>query len=73
MIFFMGFIMFVVLWVMCGLLWFFYLMMIYKLFSWMMIDGFFVVVEVKDLKFNFGKVMDFLMLFGVKDVEEVFV
>jgi hypothetical protein len=62
---------FVALWAMCGLPRFFHPTMTHKSFHRTTTDGFFLVVEAKDPKFNLGKVTDLLTSLGAKDVEEV--
>jgi len=62
---------FVALWAMCGLPRFFHPTMTHKSFSRTTTDGFFIVVEAKDAKFNLAKTGALLTDLGAKDVEEV--
>ncbi len=62
---------FVALWAMCGLPRFFHPTMTHKSFQRTTTDGFFVVVESKDPKFNLAKTKDLLTTLGAQDVEEV--
>lgn len=62
---------FVALWAMCGLPRFFHPTMTHKSFHRTTTDGFFVVVESKDPKFNLTKTKDLLTSLGAQDVEEV--